>query len=181
MSDAEPVDDPRQRTAKGRLDAPVEVLRAPAGISVQAFERLGGEPIQVCWLAKQVALDQLVDDRVARTLDVHATATGEVQQAAQSLRRTPGIGAAPDHATLLAFGRRVADRASFRHRPFRLGAVAGVEHRTHDLRDHVACSLQDHGVAHAQILAPDLVDVVQRRVPNRGPAHEYRRDVGHRC
>ena len=57
-----------------------------------------------------------------------------------------------------------------------------AEHRAEDLRDHVAGLAQDHGVAGADVLAPHLVGVVQRRALDRGAGdlgrlhHPERRD-----
>ena len=56
-----------------------------------------------------------------------------------------------------------ADRARRRHHP-RLGTIGGSGiRRSDDARDHVAGLLDDHGLAGANVLADDVVGVVQRR------------------
>ena len=101
----------------------------------------------------------------------------EMEQAPDPLRRAIRVRAALDHLALLADRLRAAHRAVGRHLPDRLAAVAGVDDRAHDLRDDVAGALEHDGVADAQVLAPDLVDVVQRGVAHRGAAHDDRGDV----
>ena len=49
-----------------------------------------------------------------------------------------------------------------------------VEQNFHDLRDHIARALDDDGVADANILAFDLVGIVQRRVLHDDPADRDR-------
>jgi hypothetical protein len=69
-----------------------------------------------------------------------------------------------------------------RHLPDRLGAVARIDDRAHHLGDDVAGTLEHDRVADPQVLAPDLVDVVERRVAHGRPADEDRgdmRDRGH--
>ena len=108
----------------------------------------------------------------------------EVQQAADPLRRAVRVRAALDDLALLAQRLGAAHRAVRRHLPDRLGAVAGVDDRGHDLRDDVAGPLEDDRVPDPQVLAPDLVDVVERRVADRRAADEDRRHVrdrGHRA
>ena len=53
-------------------------------------------------------------------------------------------------------------------------------HHLHDLRDHVAGALHDDRVAHAHVLALDLVAVVERRVRDRDAAHAHGLELRHR-
>src|SRR4029078_9158784 len=50
-----------------------------------------------------------------------------------------------------------------RGHPKRLRPLLARQHRTNDLRDHVACALDDDLVALADVLAVDVLFVVQRR------------------
>ncbi len=62
-----------------------------------------------------------------------------------------------------------------------LGAFGAlVQHHLDDLRDHVAGALQDHGVAHADVLARDLIGIVQGGVLDHHPAHGHRAQARHR-
>src|SRR6185312_4441425 len=58
---------------------------------------------------------------------------------------------------------RAAERAVLRHAE-PAGALRMREHRPDDLRDHVARALDDDGVPDADVLAVDVVLVVERRV-----------------
>ena len=63
----------------------------------------------------------------------------------------------------------------------RLGALGPlVEVDAHHLRDHVAGAAHDHGVADADVLARDLVLVVQRRVRHHHAADRHRLEFGGR-
>src|SRR6266542_1417537 len=142
MTDAERVQDPRQRSPPRAIDGAHQVLGALARESVQALEGLDREPIQVGWLREETPLDQLVDDRIARALDVHPTTPGEVEKCTHALRRAPWIRAAPDDLAFLSHRGRPAGWTGGRHLPDDLAAVSGVEHRGDDLGDHVAGPLQ---------------------------------------
>ena len=55
-----------------------------------------------------------------------------------------------------------------------------VQHHADDLRDHVAGALQDHGVADPDVLAGDLVGVVQGGVAHHHAADGHRLQPRHR-
>ena len=61
----------------------------------------------------------------------------------------------------------------------RVGRPA-AEHRTDDARNDVAGLLDDHGVALADVLARDVVGVVQRGHRDRRAGHEHRLEHGER-
>ena len=173
----------RGRCARG-VDRGHQVLGALAAQSIQALERLRGQAEDVGRLLHELALGELDHDLVAEPIDVESAATGEVEQAADPLRRAVGVRAALHDLALLAQRLRPAHRAVRRHLPDGLGAVASVDDRGHDLRDHLPGPLEHDRVADAQVLAPDLVDVVERRVADGRPADEDRghvRDRGHRA
>src|SRR5579862_2173357 len=75
---------------------------------------------------------------------------------------------------LVAHDRRAADRARHRHLVLPLGTRAPLDERPDDLRDDVAGLLEDDGVADPDVLAPDLVEVVERR-PGDGRAGDLHR------
>ena len=65
----------------------------------------------------------------------------------------------------------------------KLGTYAARARRSSDadhLGNHVAGAAHDHRVADAHVLAPQLVQVVQRGVADRGAADEHRLELGHR-
>ncbi len=83
-------------------------------------------------------------------------------------------GAASD---LLAFGPDdgvPAEGTPVGHLPLPLLAGAGRHHRPHHLGDHVPCPSDHHQVADAQVLAADLVFVVQGGVGDDRATHLHR-------
>ena len=95
-------------------------------------------------------------------------------------------GAAPHHVGAarslvdLAHGRAAAGRADLREL-VGLGALGPlVGDDAHDLRDDVAGAAHDHRVADADVLARDLVLVVQRRVRHHHAADRHRLELGGR-
>ena len=70
--------------------------------------------------------------------------------------------------------------AGLRHLPLARVLRPFREDRPDDLRDHVAGAANDHRVALADVLPPDLVLVVQRRVRDRDAAHEHGLEDGER-
>ena len=184
VADPERVDDPAQRPMASGVDRGHEVLGALPTQSVQALERLGGQAEDVGRLLHELALGELDHDLVAEPVDVEPAAAGEVQQAAHPLRRAVGVRAALHHLALLAERLGAAHRAVRRHLPDGLGPVSSVDDRGDDLRNDLAGTLEDDRVADSKVLAPDLVDVVERRVAHGRPTDEDRghvRDRGHRA
>src|SRR5207244_355919 len=103
--------------------------------------------------------------------DVEGVARHEMFQAFCPLRRADeAAGAAPDRidfaGLLIDFAHRVAaaDRTNLREF-VRLGILrALLRHKTQDLRDDIAGALHDDHVADADVLAGDLVLIVERRI-----------------
>jgi hypothetical protein len=54
-------------------------------------------------------------------------------------------------------------------------------HDLYDLRDHVACALNDHRIAHPHVLAVDFVLIVERGVGDGDSTHVNRSQARHRC
>jgi len=57
---------------------------------------------------------------------------------------------------------------------------SAFQHRADDFRDHITGAAHDHGIADAQILARQLVEIVQRGIGHRGAADEHRLQARHR-
>ena len=118
---------------------------------------------------------------VAEPLDVEAVARHEMPQPLDRLRGADqAAGAAPRHLPRLAHREAAADRAMVGKLVGHgiLGAV--VEHDPDDLRDHIAGALDDDGVADADVLARDLVLVVQGGALHDDAAHGDRLQHRHR-
>ena len=94
--------------------------------------------------------------------------------------RAGGVRAVVADRALVADDRRVADRAALRHVPFPLGARPPLDDRPDDLRDDVAGLLEDDVVADPDVLAAELVEVVEGR-PGDGRSGDLDGgQVGHR-
>ena len=77
------------------------------------------------------------------------------------LRRAGAVGAHGLGFSLDADDLFPAGRTNRRHFINRTGKMGLILHRTNHLRDDVARLLNHHGIAHANVLFPDIVDVVQ--------------------
>ncbi len=95
----------------------------------------------------------------------------EVLQAAARARR---VGAAVLDLALGLLDRRAAAGTVRGHLPGRVSLRTLGHQRAHDLGDHVARPLHDHGIALADVLAVDVLLVVQRRQRHRHPTDHHR-------
>ncbi len=129
----------------------------------------------------QAVAPERLDLLRAQPLDVEGVAADEVLEALDRLGRADqAAGAAPDRLALRLFGVGAALRTG-RREPI-LGAVGRtlLQDHPHDLRDDVAGALDHHGVADADVLAPDLALVVQGGVRDRDAADLDRLQPGDR-
>ncbi len=132
----------------------------------------------------QAAIDELVDELVTESLDVHRPAGREVQHRFLALRGTVQATGAARHGLSLGLDDvRAANRAGGRQRGADRAVGAPFGQDAHDLGDHVARPPHVDGVADVHVLALDLVHVVQRGVTHGHAAHEHglqARDGRHR-
>ena len=97
-----------------------------------------------------------------------------MEQALLELRgAVDGDAAVGDLAVLVDHG-AAAHGADLGHAPVDRIGRAFIEHRTHDLGNHVTRLVHDDGVALAHVLATDLVDVVQRGARDGGASDRHR-------
>ncbi len=89
--------------------------------------------------------------------------------------RARGVGAIAHGNPFVSFGRRAANRASLGHLERDLGSRSLFDDDLDDLRNDVACSLHHDGVADTNVLARDLIFVVQGRPLDRHPTDVDRR------
>src|SRR5690606_27087725 len=135
-------------------------------------------------------LDQLIDELLAEAVDVEGAATREMPQVVLELGRTVEVRAARDRLALESHRLGVADGATRRqeraHERVALGdrLPPPVESDADDLRDDVARPLDHDAVPDPDVLAVELVLVVERRARNRDAADADRaqpRDGGDRA
>jgi len=181
VADAQRVQEARQRRVLALPERRDEVGGTLLAHAVQRRQLRDVEPVQVRQRAHQAAVDQLVDELLAQAFDVHRAPARVVQQRLLALRGTEQpAGAAVLDAALLAPDVAAAHRAVARHAEVRHVVIARAGHAAHHLGDHVAGTAHDDRVAHAHALAPQLEQVVQRRVADRRAADEHRFQLGHR-
>src|SRR5271167_1825568 len=87
-SNAEPVDDALQRQVFRFVDLIKNVLRRFVGEALKAEQFFFREVVDIGDICDQAALDQLVDQGLAHTVDVHHTTRGEMQNRAEQLSGT---------------------------------------------------------------------------------------------
>ncbi len=182
-ADAERVDEARERDAAARRDRQREVARRGFAPALPRGDRLlmVGQTEDVGRAVQQAGGEKFAHGLLAEPVDVEGGAGDEVDQPLLDLRRAgEAAGAAAHHLAGRAQGRAAADRAVVReHVGLRVRRPL-LQHRTEDLRDHVARALHDHGVADAHVLARDLVLVVQRGARNQHAADIHRLQIGDR-
>src|SRR5207244_1311266 len=147
---------------------------------VEREHLLLGDREEITGLVHVSVLDELVDDRGPKALDVQRRTGREVQQLLATLRRAQRVETPPHRLSLLAHQLRVAGRAPFLHAPWFGAPGALLDHHAHDLGNDVAGLVQDHGVSDAHVLAGDLILVVQRAAAHRRAGDEHRVQRGHR-
>ncbi len=138
--------------------------------------------VQVGHAGDQICFDQAVNVSVAQPFDVHHAPAGEVADRLLALRGAgQATGAARDDLAFFAHDVRAAHRAGRRqgvHRRFR--HQAAFEHDAQHLGNDVAGAAHDDRVAHAHVLAPHFVFVVQRGVGDGHAANRYGHQARHR-
>src|SRR5579883_1076301 len=190
LADAERVDEAVERDRAAPVDRLQELARrhfAPA----LARADLGVALMEAEDVRRR--LDQTVapegeDVLLAEPVDIEGKARAEMDEALDRLcRADEAAGAAPRGFARLADGEAAADRALRLRRPrrrqlrtHRKGRRRGpsLGHHRDDLRDDVAGALDDDGVAVAEVLARDLVLVMQRRARDDDAADIDRLEIG---
>jgi hypothetical protein len=155
--------------------------RAETRRCARRHELLGRQPVEVAGGDDQAGALQDVDLLLAEALDVHRALRGEVLEQLPAPRRALPVRAAREHLALALDRRRGARRAG-------AGGCGGGERsgarrraaRRDDLRDDVAGAGDDHVVALADVLAPQVLLVVQRGELDRDAADVDRLEPGER-
>src|SRR4051794_6848108 len=169
-------DDPERLVlrARDRVDEPG---RADLSESLERGELLDGQAVEVPGLADEPRLVELEHALLAEALDVHRPARGEVLEKLELLARTAGaVRALREDGALGLDDRRAARRAALGRPGGRsaVGALDRVRRRREHLRDDIARAQHDRLVAGAQVLARDVLLVVQRRELHRDAADVHR-------
>ena len=158
MADAERNQKPQQRCRLAGLDPVKQVLRRLVRKALQGQQLLLGQVVQVRRILDQFAVDQLLQRRVAKALDVERA--NEVAKVFEDLGgaqwidttggRLPGL----SHQVFATFG------ASLRHVPGAARRRPLLFHDADDLGDDVAGALDDDVVPRPHIFASYFILVV---------------------
>ena len=168
---------PLERNAPPRLDRAREVARRHLAPAFAFGDRrlARGQPEQIGGAVQPAFLVEFADGLLAEPVDVERRARDEMDQPLDALRLADqAAGAAPHRLAGRAHRVAAAHRADLGvHVRLRILRPPFGYHGN-DLRDHVAGALQHDGVADADVLAGDLVLVVQRRVLHQHAADIHR-------
>ena len=137
--------------------------------------------IQIGQRSDDIPVDELVDQLVTQTFNIHRTASGKMQDGLLALCGTEQTAGTPrSRLAFLAHHMAAAYRTGCRHdkSPRICGPL--VRQYADDLGNHIARAAHNHGIADVHVLATDLVFVVQRRVADCRPADKYRFQLRHR-
>ena len=178
LRDVQPEEHARERLLLRALDRLPGARRRDLGESLELGELLRGEPVEVRQRADDPLVPELLDRASADVLDVERRPDPVVQRL-QAARRARAVRAAVHDLALGPHDLRRAERAALRHPP-RLRARLVLARGPDDLRDHVTGALDDHEVADADVLAPDVVLVVQRRARHGDAADVHRLELRER-
>ena len=103
-----------------------------------------------------------------------------MEQTLLELRGAVDGDAAVSDLAILVDHRAAAHGADLGHLPVNAVGRALIEHRAHDLGDHVACLVHDDSVTLAHVFAANLVDVMQRGARDGGAGDRHRVELGDR-
>lgn len=178
ITDAERENEARERRLLALFDGGEQVGGGFFRHAIKTRDLPGIESVKVGRRVHDAVVDQLVDQFLAQTLDVHGAARGEMQKRLLALRRAiESAGAADRGLARLAHDPRAAHRAGgialqdveTRRRRMRTPLL---DHR-HHLGNDVARPAHDDAVALAHVEALDLVLVVQGGVGDGDAADEH--------
>ena len=150
MPDSERVDQPRQIVAAAAIDLrgdiPSDFPELPRPRAVrpriarrhdQILERRGVKMVHVGKIADETTLEELIDERLSKALDVHRRPRRKVLQAAAKPGRAGRVRAAPDDFLLVPLQVALTHGTGRRHLPW-LAAGSVLAHGLDDLGNHVA-------------------------------------------
>ncbi len=162
MADAEREEQGGERAPAGGVDRRDQVARGDLGEAVQREELLGAERVQIGDVLHQALAQELLDGPFAQAADVHGALRGEVHEAPVDAFRARAVRAIGHHLARGPLDGRPAAGALLGRLERLLAAVAPLDQRPHDLRDHLARALDQDHVPDAEVLAGDVIEVVQR-------------------
>ena len=136
--------------------------------------------VEVGDLPDQAFLEELVDERLSQSVDVHGPARGEMEDGFPDPGRAGRVDASGDGFSFRPEDGRSADGALLGPGEGFLFSRPPLLHHRNDVRDDVAAPLEEDDVADADVLAPELVLVVEGRAADRRAGELDRLEHGDR-
>src|SRR5262249_32129259 len=146
---------------------------------LQVHERVQVKAVKVGVVLDRAGFDELVYQLVAQPLDVHGVAAGKIPDPLLDLRRTFQIRTADVDTSGVLDQLRLALRTiRWKYESPWTARALGQLNADH-VRNDLTGLLDDHHVAHADVLALDFVGVVQAGALDDGAGQFDRRQIGH--
>ena len=136
----------------------------------------------------QTRINQLIDQFVTESFDIHCAACSKMGQSGLALCRAKETASTTGDGFINPFcNHRVTFRAGFRHDEWRMQRLAAKQitawplfrHDGDNLRNHVASATNYHRIANPHILAANFIFIVQGRVGNGHSTNEDRYQPRH--
>src|SRR5262245_5125093 len=153
VANADSMEDPPEIRLPAGVDLAHQVRRRLLPHSFQACELVDRELVQAGLVADQSLGDELVDQRLSETFDVHRAPRREVLQAAPNPGRAGSVLATPHHLVVRLDQPASAKRARRRHQPGIISGGVVLQNRADDFRNDVA-ALFDHDHVAVTDVAP---------------------------
>ena len=174
VQDAQGEQDARQGTLLAGLNVGQDARRQLVAHPVQLRQLFPRQPVQMRRIGHQPPVNQNLAPPFAQPVDVHCAPADEMLQRFKELRRAGPVGAAVHGVPFYFDDGGVAVLAAFRHPKLRPPFLSGNRHRPDDIGNDIAGPLNDHQIADPNILAVNVLLIVQRGVLHRSPADHHR-------
>ena len=179
MGNRQGVEHPRQATLAAGGNLAHQIVGGLSPHSLQRQQVIAGQPVEVGVVAHKPGRHELLDQLFAQSLDLHRTSGSKKLEPLPLPCRAVHVGAADVDALGVPHQRRVAFRALRRWRPLHQPLRAEVLLHSHDMRNHLARLFHDEHITHANILAGDLVGVVEACSADGGARQLHWLKIGH--
>ena len=125
-------------------------------------------------IGHQPLLNQNAAPPLPQPINVHRAPADKVLQRLEKLRRTGRVGAAVHRIPLRLDNGGIALRAMLRHPKLRPPFLPRLRRRAYHLGNNIAGPFNLHPVANPDVLAANVLLIMQRRVLHRSPADHHR-------
>ena len=166
VANSEAVDDTIESGVARALDGGKDVAGALVGHAVEAGELFVGETKEIVEFLDQTCLDKLGDQLVAEAVDIESCLGGKMANRLAHPGRTVEVDAEVGNLPFFVDNRAATYGAMRRHLEFGRAGVTGLGNAD-DVGDDVAGALDENRIILADVLAANLVEIVQGGVGDR--------------